>query len=77
METFTKQGIWKYGDITYEIIGYNEKTRKVIIEKSNRFGIYYTDIRVTQITRKLTKDGFINLERISHSLRHIIGFKDQ
>ena len=72
-ETFKKDGSWKYGDITYSVIGYNEKTRKVVIEKSNRFGIYYTDIKITNISRKMNADGNISLESIKHNLNHIPG----
>ena len=54
-------GRWVHCDDTYEVVGYNEKSKKIYLTKSNRYGIYYNEIRVTSITRKLSKDKTIKV----------------
>lgn len=73
METFGNSSIWKHGDDTYDIIGYVEKSRKVIIEKQFRYGIHYDEIRTTRLTRKLNKNNQISLAGIKHDLSGIHG----
>ena len=68
---FDKSGVMKRMDETYTIIGYNEKKRKVILEKKVRYGIYYDCIRTTQITRNLDKDNKIRLIGLRLSVSHI------
>lgn len=76
-ETFGNSSIWKIGDFTFDILYYDEKSRKVHIEKQDRFGIYYTDIKTTHITRKLSKDGFIRLEGYKHDLKSLQGLNHE
>lgn len=54
-------GSWKHCDDTYEVIGYNEKKRTLMLSKVHRHGIHYYDITATNITRKLSKDKTIKL----------------
>jgi len=68
---FDKSGVMKRMDETYTIIGYNEKKRKVILEKKVRYGMYYDGIRTTQITIKLDKDNKIRLIGLRLSVSHI------
>jgi len=56
-----EKGVLKRSDETYTIIGYNDKKRKVVLEKQVRYGIYYDEIRVTQLTRNLDKENNIKL----------------
>ena len=59
--------------ISYTIIGYNERKRKVILEKKVRYGIYYDEIRVTNITRNLDGENNIRLIGLKFNLKHIQG----
>lgn len=69
-------GTWKHCDDTYIVVGYNEKTRKVIIEKSTRYGIYFTDIKVNKISRKLAKDKTIKLANHTLDLSKMVGLEN-
>ena len=71
--TFGKSSIWEQGDDSYDIVGYNEKTRTVIIEKEVRYGIYFDEIKKSTITRKLNKNNQISLAGIKHDLSGIHG----
>lgn len=57
-----KNGHWKHVDVTYTAIGFVEKSRTLILERKHRYGIYYTDIRTTEVRRKLSKDKTIKLD---------------
>jgi len=61
------------GDNYYDIIGYVEKTNKVIIEKTNKSSIYYANHTTTQITRKLSKDKTIKVDSVTYSLAEMNG----
>jgi hypothetical protein len=54
-------GRWKHCDDTYEVTGYNERKRIIHMTKSTRYGIYFDEIRVVGINRKLSKDKTIKL----------------
>ena len=54
-------GVWTHCDTKYEVVDYREKTRTVVLHKTTRYGIYYTDIKVDSITRKLSKDKTIKV----------------
>jgi len=70
---FNDSGVMKRMDETYTIIGYNEKKRKVTLEKKVRYGIYYDEIRVTNITRNLDGENNIRLIGLKFNLKHIQG----
>jgi len=52
---------FKNGDDTYDIVSLSRGGTKVIINKSTRFGIYYYNVRTTQITRVLSNKKTIKL----------------
>lgn len=54
-------GSWKHCEDTYEVVGYSEKTRTIHINKSTRYGIYYDEIKINRISRKLSKANTIKL----------------
>jgi len=67
-----EKGVLKRSDETYTIIGYNETKRKVILEKQVRYGIYYDEIRVTNITRNLDKENNIRLFGMKFNVKGMI-----
>jgi len=73
MVNLKNSSFFNYGDNYYDIIGYVEKTKKVIIEKTNKSSIYYANHTTTQITRKLSKTKTIKIENITYSLAEMNG----
>lgn len=55
------EGRWTHCSDSYDAVGFNERTNSIIIEKTTRYGIYYTDTKITRITRKLSKNKTIRL----------------
>ena len=69
-----KNGYWKHGtDTSYTVINYKESKREVILEKRHKYGIYFTDIKVTNITRKLSKDKTIKVANHTLDLSEVVG----
>ena len=77
MEAIITTGRFKYHDNSYDIVGYNQKKRLVIIEKIFQRSIYYGDYTKTQITRKLTKNRTIKIDNLTYDLSTVIGLEDE
>ena len=77
MKATKTTGRFRHLDNSYDIIGYNEKKRLIIIEKIFQKSIYYNDITVTRITRKLKKNLTIQIDKITYDLSDVIGLEDQ
>lgn len=54
-----KNGVLDWDGTKYDIVGY--RGDKVVINKTVRYGIYYNEYTIKQITRKV-RDGIIRLE---------------
>ncbi len=72
--SFKNTSTWEYGDMQYEVLTYEEKTRKVFIRATNISSIYYFDYTSETITRKLSKDNTIKLENFRHDMTKVFNF---
>jgi len=77
MDKMKTSGRFVIGDNHYDVIGYDEKSRKVIIEKTFQKSIFYNDVDVKKITRVLSKNKTIEVEGRTYDLSEVCGLEDQ
>jgi len=67
------KGTFSINDNYYDIVGFNEKSQKIILEKKAQHSIYWYDYTITQITRKLSKTKTIKVEGFKYDLSEVQG----
>lgn len=70
---FPPSGEFKIGDTTYSADGI--KKNKLLLSATTRYGIYFTDVKKVNMSRVISKDGFIKLNNMKVNVMDIIGVR--